>query len=289
MTKLPLAIVTMAYNEADFMPLWLKYYSSQVALEHCYVIDHGSTDFSTRTIANLCPVIRVPRQCHDDNQRVWIVGRFCSALLALYDRVLYSDSDEFVVADPARFDGLLDYSKSAPNAVITAFGGDVVHDFLKGEVPLDLQAKILRQRQWFRPHGFLCKPTLINREVNWWTGFHGYDGGSVFGDLFLFHLAYSDKDIAYRRQIKRNQSIPVDGGGHHHAMSPEATIARIKNEYLGLPRSDVSTFAVGDAPREKFIDQLFTRWAARDVSHIKHLEKTPGELWKIPDRFRDVF
>ena len=42
-----LACVTMAHNEADMLPLWLRHYDRQVGLEACYVLDHGSNDGST--------------------------------------------------------------------------------------------------------------------------------------------------------------------------------------------------------------------------------------------------
>ncbi len=52
-------MVTMAYNEATMLPLWLRHYERQVGAENCYVLDHGSSDGSTVGInANL---IRLPR------------------------------------------------------------------------------------------------------------------------------------------------------------------------------------------------------------------------------------
>jgi len=39
MQRQPLAVVTMVYNEEDFLPIWLKHYSRQVGLKNCFIID----------------------------------------------------------------------------------------------------------------------------------------------------------------------------------------------------------------------------------------------------------
>jgi hypothetical protein len=44
--KSPVAVVTMVYNEPDFLPVWAAHYRAAVGAEHCYVIDHGSDDAS---------------------------------------------------------------------------------------------------------------------------------------------------------------------------------------------------------------------------------------------------
>src|ERR1700760_247982 len=109
MRRLPLAVSTMVYNEPIFLALWLKYYSRQLGAENCYVVDHGSDDYSTRAVEGRCPVLRLPRTPHDDGQRVRIMGKFTESLLELYERVIYVDVDEFIVPDPRFFSGLLDF------------------------------------------------------------------------------------------------------------------------------------------------------------------------------------
>ena len=37
----------MVYNEAVFLPIWLRYYSRFFAPDDIYVLDHESTDGST--------------------------------------------------------------------------------------------------------------------------------------------------------------------------------------------------------------------------------------------------
>jgi hypothetical protein len=42
------AVVTMAHNEAVFLPIWWKYYARFFAPEDIYIIDHDTTDASPR-------------------------------------------------------------------------------------------------------------------------------------------------------------------------------------------------------------------------------------------------
>ncbi|MFX8828780.1 hypothetical protein ABTM52_19285, partial [Acinetobacter baumannii] len=74
------------------------------------------------------------------------------------------------------------------------------------EPALDPTKPILAQRSWIKPSAFLCKPSLVSREVLWWNGFHGYDGGNILDNIYLFHLANVDIDWLEVRQRKRNIS-----------------------------------------------------------------------------------
>lgn len=287
MSKISLAVVTMVYNEPTMLPLWYKYYSKQVGPENCYIIDHGSDDFSTRSLENRCSITRIPRVHHSDSQRASIVGRFCEALLSIYERVIYVDSDEIIVAEPLYFEGLIDYCEKQKPGVITMFGFDLVHDF-DNEPPIDLDNKILAQRKWVRPSGFNCKPSLINRGVLWWNGFHGYDGGNQFDNIYLFHLANFDKSIIKTRQLKRNLSAPVDGGGNHHKIQPDEMVNHIRKNYLEIERVTDANFTTNCDRREKFLSTLFDSDRPRETLHMKNHGNHAG-LWMLPDRFKNCF
>ena len=285
MTKHPLAVVTMAYNESIMLPIWLAYYSRHVGAENCYIIDHGSTDYSVTACTGRCSVTRIPRSSHDDGQRVRIVGKFCASLLESYDRVLYTDADEIIVADPLYYHGLLDFCVNRNHIVTTMFGVDVVHDFDR-ESPIDLRMPLLKQRSWIKPNGFLCKPSLISREVQWWSGFHGYDGGNSFDNIYLFHIAYIDHDIIFRRQMKRNASAPVDGGGSHHTYSPAEMIENVRRHYVDIERHENVELIMGSEERERYLDSMFEPGRPREELHMRDHHKSAG-LWRLPERFRE--
>lgn len=61
-TAKTLACVTMAYNEADMLPIWLKHYGRQAKPANCFVLDHGSDDGSTANLggAHLLRLARSP-------------------------------------------------------------------------------------------------------------------------------------------------------------------------------------------------------------------------------------
>ena len=196
-----LAVMTMVYNEIDFLPIWLRHYAAAVGPENCYVLDHGSTDGSTDNLGRV-NVIRIPRSPMDEERRCKFISEFCSSMLTWYDAFAYTDVDEMLVADPAVAPDLVTLSRNASQDVLTAFGVNVLHR-MGHDLPLTGDQPISAQRRWIYPTAAMAKPLIIRRAVNWPPGFHSYDGPPVFCGLFNMHLAQVDYDIALRRQAKR--------------------------------------------------------------------------------------
>src|SRR5438128_2474590 len=139
------AAITMVYNEAYFLPIWLRYYSSQLGWQNLYVVDHGSTDGSIE--AGSCNLIRIPRSDFDDAVRAKMISRLHASLLSYFDTVIYTDVDEFIVPRPSKYDGLADYCQKKPHAVSRCVGIDVFqHNTSLPE--LDLAKPILPQRPY---------------------------------------------------------------------------------------------------------------------------------------------
>ena len=103
------AAITMVYNEAALLPVWARHYVKQVGADHCYVIDHGSTD--ALVLPRGVNQLRLPRSPHDDLRRAGFISKLTTSLLAYYDWVIYTDVDELLVADPA---GSKTFQVSAP-------------------------------------------------------------------------------------------------------------------------------------------------------------------------------
>ena len=139
----------------------------------------------------------------------------------IYEYVIYTDADELLVADPARWDTLLDYVSDAHPPVTTAFGMNLLHR-MHHEISCDLAQPILPQRAWGFPISSMCKPLLIRTPVIWSPDFHGSNAPIEFDGLFLFHLAYFGYDVAIRRQQKRRNQLFVDNNtaSHHRAGDP---------------------------------------------------------------------
>lgn len=140
------AAVTMVYNEAEYLPIWLKHYSRQVGIENCFIIDHGSNDGSTRDLAG-CNVVKIPRSPYDPIKQTSFNSQFCSSLLNWFDWVVYSDVDELVIVDPSVASNLVEYCSCSIPSVVTAIGLNVVHR-LEIEDVLDFTKLILGQRRY---------------------------------------------------------------------------------------------------------------------------------------------
>ncbi len=106
-SKRPLAVVTMARNEPDYLPIWLRHYGLQVGPDDCYVLDHASDDGSTNDLP--CNVIRLPSSPYDIAAVSEVVSSFCASLLRNYSAVIYTDADEIIIADPLIANSLTEY------------------------------------------------------------------------------------------------------------------------------------------------------------------------------------
>lgn len=100
------AVFTIAQNEPVFMPIWARYYRRHFDPDDCFVLDHDSTDPTTRAVANQFHRIPVHRSHSFDHD--WLrttVERFQRFLLQSYELVLFTEIDEIVAADPVTFPG----------------------------------------------------------------------------------------------------------------------------------------------------------------------------------------
>jgi hypothetical protein len=179
------AAITMVHNEAFFLPLWYRYYGSQLGPDNLYVIDHGSTDGSvSETFGNR---IRIARDKFDDVSRAVMVSDLHRALLRFYDTVIYTDVDEFIVPRPRKYAGLAQYAERRKIAIPQCCGVNVVP--LPSDPEIDTQFPILRQRPNAFPTHWYCKPLLASQPMVWDAGFHNcVDQSEIDPDLWLFHM-----------------------------------------------------------------------------------------------------
>lgn len=280
-----LAVVTMVYNEPDFLPIWLRYYSGQVGRRNCFVIDHGSDDGSTAHLDGLSQVI-LPRTPTDERRRAEYVSMFCTSLLQWYDFVAYADVDEILVADPRRHKTLLEYCTAAPHAVTTAFGMNLIHR-LHHETALDLARPVLEQRQWVVPAASMCKPLLTRVPIRWDPGFHSSDAPLAFDDLLLFHLAYVDLPIARRRQAKRRATpMQRESPNHHHRASDQAIFALMEG-WSRMPREDRIGLGQDCRFRDEFAQRVIASRRTRENDVFKlDLGIWGKQLWRLPGALR---
>lgn len=225
------AAITMVYNEAVFLPLWLDYYGKNLGYDNLYIIDHGSDDGSTTRIPG--NVLKIPRTDFDDAQRVAFINTFQKALFSYFECVFYTDCDEFLLPRPDRYTCLASYLKNNPHGnVVRAVGVEVMQNDLSLP-PVDFTKAILPQR----PYGFVSpwesKPLITRTPVEWSPGFHECNHPSFLDeDLWLFHLKLCDLHYALARlNLTRSMKWSQQGlsFGQHQRSRDEDLLALMQN------------------------------------------------------------
>ena len=194
-----IAIVTMAHNEALFLPIWLRHHAGLLGSPRdCFVIDHGTTDGSTDHLP--CSLLRLPPSPPDDPLRARAISRIVAGLLEWYDWVAYCDTDELLLPDPRRWRGFADFCAEQTAPTITPVGLDIQH-VPHLEPGFDPGLAVGAQRRFARFTSSMCKPLLTRAPVVWSPGFHCASSPEAvplmpaFSGLYLFHLHWFDHAI----------------------------------------------------------------------------------------------
>jgi hypothetical protein len=282
-----IAVVTMVYNDPEYLRIWCDYYSRQIGARNLFVVDHGSDDGSTSGLGDI-NVMRIPRSPQDDPKRAAFLSKFCSSLLDWFDCVLYVDVDEIAVADPRYFAGLAQFCASVRQPVLNAIGVNVIHR-LGHEMPYDRGRGVLTQRSWVFRSSSMCKPVLIRRPVSWAPGFHSANAPAAFDQLYLFHLRWFDLDTGLHRMAKtRSMPWQHDDAGSHQRISDDQLVQQF-TAFSTLPL-DARDMDAHVEPVASFVDVVVKSQIGRerDLYGIS-LDIWPDTLWRVPERFRALF
>ena len=283
-----IAAVTMVYNEAHFLPRWIGHYAAQFGAENCTIIDHGSDDGCTDAPGRV-NLLRIPRSPTDEAERASFVSTVCAALLTWYDWVIYTDVDEFLVADPAHYPTIRDLLAASPHKVVTAVGFNVHHDDPR-EPPIAPDRPVAGQRRWMMMVAAMCKPVAIAHPVQWAPGFHSSDAGVEFGRLFLFHLRNYDTQQSLKRLHKTRTMPWRDYGADPNAIiSDEEWRTRMRQVMNQIRRAGLS-LDIDKPPLAGLLERLRKESEQRNNEVYKlRLELAVPELWELPPRFAGTF
>ncbi len=283
---MPIAAVTMAYNESVFLPIWRRHYARHLGAEHCYVIDHGSDDGST---AALHPMghIPLPRSPFDDPQRARFVSRFLTALLEWYDWVLYTDVDELLIPDPRQFPTFAALCTAAPGPVIWSVGLELYQH--AGEAPLDPTRPLGAQRRFVRFNPAMCKPLLTRIPLTYAPGFHAAAGERPhFAPLYLIHLHWVDRDLGLARLAKTRTMPLQDPTAVAWQRSKDAEALALYDLFARLPIEPASDLHPDLPPLRDHLAALEAeaQQAEADAPYPFDLDRQHDALWELPARLR---
>lgn len=226
-TRRRVACVTMVRDETLFLPIWYKHYAKEFGAENLFVLDHKSdppvseSDWAT-SLDSRPSVLRIAQDFPYEpafgkfsflRQRFRFITSLIEALLVAYDVVIFGDTDEIFVVDPAVSGSLRDWLDTVEPGDAVAIGGmglNVLHH--PDDALLSPTRPVLTQRRHYVTAPLYAKPHIFFRPTI--AGPHGVrDPWALRSDVFLIHLRFADREHLAARQSFRRQLYNAGMGG----------------------------------------------------------------------------
>ncbi|WP_288050648.1 glycosyltransferase family 2 protein [Acidiphilium sp.] len=280
------AIVTMAYNEHWKLPIWCRHYARQCPDATRIVVDHGSTDGSTSRLHGVT-VLPLDRSPFDERRRADFLAQLQCGLLQSHDVVVVTDTDEMLVADPAKYKSLTQWFASMDADVIAPVGLHLFHRIAE-EPDLEPARPILGQRRYVWFGAGMCKPTIARVPLRWDLGFHCADRLPAYrSDLYLFHLATADLGLSTERlRVTRSmnwaEATLAIGAGAHQRQSDEAH----RRDNFERPEAIIRMNGLGDFSFRHDLARLTS--GIRLVDGFYQPAYFRGSIARIPERFANL-
>jgi len=232
-----IAAITTVRNDSVFLEKWVQYYGEQFGIKNIYIfIDgHDQTVPESAKEANILFLPHIPlKREAADRRRARIMSELAAGLFQVFDAVIVTDVDEFLIVDPNTKASLSEYlSNNQSHTSLSGLGMDV-GQHLQIEASLDLTKPFLSQRKFAHLSSRYTKPSVAFKPVIWGSGMHRIKGKNFHIDpnLFLFHFGMidyqlstgktADKDrltnnwtnhLVRREQLFKiiSESTPIDG------------------------------------------------------------------------------
>lgn len=203
-----IAAITMARDDEFFLNRWIAYYGKQLGTENLYILLDG-TDQKTPLNAGNAHIEKLQHtnmsRATGDKYRIGKLSELARKLLKTYDIVIGCDSDEFLIVDPNTQKTLAEYLSALKiKTTVSGLGLDV-GQHMKLERPLDTNMALLEQREYALLSTRYTKPVVINRPVNWGSGFHSVKNHNFHIDpnLYLLHFGAVDMNMLIRKSESR--------------------------------------------------------------------------------------
>ncbi|GGR68564.1 hypothetical protein J2S40_002990 [Nocardioides luteus] len=281
------AVLTIARDEGEMLTRWVDHYGRQAGYENLIVFDDGSTDGSTDDLA--CTVQHIPgfRKGNFENGRMSLASGVAQGLLGIYDVVIFTDVDEFIVPDPARYADLTDYLSNRPERVIAPLALNVVHHTAVEE-PLISGKPIVGQRAYAQFAPLMCKPSVKRVPAAWKCASHGIKA-SYLPDpgLFMLHMKFADLDLLRRQADRRNQLAKSVGRGKGSSWGRSGDdLAELLIKATASASADVAEFDPAAVLLPELVSEENGVHRAVGAGHIGNLRNQP--LLRIPERLHGI-
>lgn len=203
-----IAAITMARNDDFFLTRWIKYYGGEIGDENLYIYLDG-LDQKIPVNAGNVHIHKLPHtdmtRANGDKYRIGLLSKLAHELLKTYDIVIGCDCDEFLIVDPDVGMGLAKYLSSITiNTTVSGLGLDVGQN-MNTEQTLDVHKPILPQRSYALLSTRYTKPVVINKPVNWGSGFHSirHHNFHIDKNLYLLHFGAVDMKMLEQKSAAR--------------------------------------------------------------------------------------
>ncbi len=204
-----IAAITMARDDEFFLSRWIAYYGKQFGTENLYILLDG-LDQPTPQNAGNAHITKLPHapmsRAAGDKYRIGKISELAHNLFNNgYDIVIGCDSDEFLIVDPNTKKSLAEYLAGIKiNTTVSGLGLDV-GQHMELEKPLDMNMALLEQRGFALLSTRYTKPVVINKPVNWGSGFHSIHKHNFHIDpnLYLLHFGAVDMNMLLTKAAKR--------------------------------------------------------------------------------------
>jgi len=228
-----LALFTIAQDETDSLRLWLATHKKYAPEANFYVLDHDSAGDAAEVLQELSAagVTVVPVRhalSFDYDWLARVVEDFLGFLLRSHDVVGFSEVDELLVPNTAKYATLHELLADAAEPFYRATGYSVVHHH-PAEPDMDWTQPVLAQRRHWYPTQRYSKICLARHRVFYSRGFHAAhnvsDAQESHPDLLCVHLHQADYKTTLMRH-HRNAGRIWDG---RFRISPEGVHQRLDN------------------------------------------------------------
>lgn len=266
---------------------WVDHYGRHVGVEHLLVFDDNSSDGSTADLP--CTVHHMPTMPGGEqfeHARMQVVNGIALGLLAVYDAVIFTDVDEFLIPDPDQYPTLIDFLAARPERdVLAPLGLNVLHH-VHVEPDLVPDQPILGQRRFAKFVPLMCKPSIKRVPANWVGASHGIKSPfSVDRDLFMFHMKFADRSTLRTMSERRNDMVKADGRASKTSWNRSAdSVVGMLEEFVGdADPATVPEFDPAAVDLSKIVeDQGNGRFRPAKIGQLTWMRNQP--LVRIPER-----